>query len=337
MTDVTLALPFSLPPPELAPDLARHLKTPALAALLSKTASTHLEQDDAGIRHLPHERWLARQLGAGAPAFASLAMRGFGLDPAGGGWFMVHPAHIEIARSHLLLNDLRQLALSDAHSRSLFDAVLPLLGESGVDMLYGEAGTWFMRCAAWEGIDTASPDAAAGLDISFFLPTGARSAALRRLQNEIQMLWHDHPANREREGQRLVPVNAIWTWSADGAHAGPASRLFTCGATGWMDALARASGGRMLDVEDIAAAAGGILWCGQLEAPAIAQDWSGWVVAMQELETRCFAPLLAAVRSGAVRRARIVLTGRDKLLETGTTALAQRKFWRPANLGALLA
>lgn len=335
MTDVTLVLPFSLPPPPLAPDLARHLKAPALAALLSKTTSSREPADEGGIRHLPHERWLARFLGGDAarPAFAHAAMRGFGLDPAGGNWFIVTPGHIEIARSHLLLNDPARLALSEAHSRALCEAARPYVEELGMQLVYGDAGAWFLRADAWQDLETASPEAAAGLDISFFLPAGDDSAAYRKLQNEIQMLWHDHPANREREAQRLPAVNAFWPWAAGGASA--SAPMFTSGASSWMDALAASTGGGKA-APGAAVSGTRTIWCAELQSPALAEDWSAWIVAMQALENDRFAPLLASLRAGEVRRITLVLTGRDKLVEVTTTALAQRKFWRRATLDTLL-
>lgn len=336
MTDVTLVLPFSLPPPALAPDLARHLKVPALAALLSKTTSKREAADESGIRHLPHERWLARFLGGdpARPAFANAAMRGYGLDPAGGNWFIVTPGHIEIARSHLLLNDPSRLALSEAHSRALCDAARPYVEELGMQLVYADAATWFLRADGWRDIDTASPDAAAGLDISFFLPTGADAAAYRKLQNEIQMLWHDHPANREREAQRLPVVNAFWPWAAGPAGSAARAPLFTSGAATWMDALAAPTGGGKAAGPSGAASA--VYWCAQLQAPALAEDWSAWIVALQSLENDWFAPLLARLRGGDVRRITLVLAGRDRLVEVTTTPLAQRKFWRRPTLDTLL-
>jgi hypothetical protein len=56
---------------------------------------------------------------------------------------------------------------------------------------------------------------------------------------------------------------------------------------------------------------------------------------MQHLESALFAPLLAAVKDGRVRALRLVLSSREGLLESTTTPLAQRKFWRRPTLDAL--
>ncbi|HEY1042229.1 MAG TPA: hypothetical protein VGE60_00040 [Telluria sp.] len=329
MSHTTLVLPFSLAPKELASDLARHLKAPALATLLSKTATEQEKPGPGSVRLLPHELWLSRALGADAhtPAFAPAVLRGYGFDPEDGYWFIVNPAHIEIARSHLLLNDMRQLALTEAHSRALFETARPYFEESGLALAYGDAGTWFLRADDWSGLDTASPDAAAGLDISFFMPAGAAAIRFRKLQNEIQMLWHEHPANVERESAGQLPVNAFWPWSGAGGRSLPLVPFHTSSTQPWLDALAIASGGGMADPQ-AAFSKCAIVYCDHLSAAAIGGDWSAWIGAMEALEREWFAPALTALQTGGAARISLVLSNRELLVETTTTRFSLHKFWR---------
>ncbi|TFW33062.1 hypothetical protein [Massilia horti] len=348
MAHITLVLPFALPAPEFATDLARALKAPALAALLSRTVSTRLTPADPKIRALPHETWLARTLGLhldGQPAFARAAMRGYGLDPVDGTWFIVNPAHIEIARSHLLMSDLRHLHLSDEDSRALFDAARPSFDEAGHAAAYGDANTWFLRADDWAGMDTASPDAAVGMNLTDWMPLGQRALAFRKLQNEIQMVWHTHPSNASRAEHGLAPVNALWLWSGAptsiDAHpaATPKSGAYADIATFEVPSWLAALGTRKLATLDpIASDAQNdtLLVCGNVAAPAIAADWSSWLEQMQRLEAELFAPLLAALTKGSVKDIRLVLSHRDGLAEFTTTALAQRKFWRRPTLDRLI-
>src|SRR5471032_934777 len=145
MIQITLALPFALPPPELAPDLRRALKTPALAALLSRTSRQTLSAAEDGARVLPHEAWLARALGLGSNSdsapLATAVMRGYAQAPADGHWFIVQPIHVQMARTHLTLADPRRLRLDDADSRALFELARPYFEESGKPLLYGDADT----------------------------------------------------------------------------------------------------------------------------------------------------------------------------------------------------
>ena len=338
MSHVTLVLPFSLPPKELAPDMARHVAAPSLAALVSKTAREQVGAVPGSVRQLPHEPWLGLALGGiePFPAFARMAMRGAGIDPGDGYWFLVHPTHIEIARSHLLVNDVRQLGLAEAHSRALFETARPYFEDSGYTLAYADATTWFLRADDWKDLNTASPDAAAGLDISFFMPEGQSAPRFRKLQNEIQMLWHEHPANLERAAKGQAAVNAFWPWAANGNRAAKGATLITSGAQPWLDKLAAGTGGGALDAAAVLAGSGTrIVYCDQLSAPAIAGDWSAWIHAMNALENAWFAPVLAALKAGSVERVSVVLSGRETLLETTTNRLAQRKFWRRATLDKL--
>ncbi len=329
MTQITLVLPFALPPPDLAQDLLRALKAPALATLLSRTERRTSPADDSA-HALPHELWLARALGLaddGQPAFARAAMRGFNLEHGDGTWFIVNPAHFAISRSHLLMSDPRGLQLSSAHSRALFDTAKPYFDDIGKTLLYGDAATWFMRADDWAGLQTASPDSAVGLNLTEWLPHGDKSIDYRKLQNEIQMLWYEHPANAEREQRGLQPVNAFWPWSPTVA-APAAPRLHAADdAQPWLAALAKR---RDITPAQLPSAEDSLLVCDSLSAPALAGEWAGWLGQFQRLDDALFAPL--AERSEVT----LVLTRRDAICEYTTTNMAKLKFWRRPSLDPLL-
>ena len=329
MTQITLVLPFALPPPELAQDLLRALKAPALATLLSRTERRSTPVDDSALA-LPHELWLARALGLlhdKQPAFARAAMRGFQLEPGDGAWFIVNPAHIAISRSHLLMSDLRGLQLSEAHSRALFDTAKPYVDEAGKQLLYGDAATWFLRADEWAALQTASPDSAVGLNLTEWLPQGDKSIEYRKLQNEIQMLWYEHPANAEREQRGLQPVNAFWPWSPAPAEAAAARLHAADDAPPWLCALASE---RDITPSQLPAGEDALFVCDSLSAPALAGEWAGWLSQFQRLDQALLAPLLT--RSEVT----LVMTRRDALLEFSTTNMAKLKFWRRPSLEALL-
>ena len=339
MAHITLVLPFALPLPEFAPDLVRALDAPAFAALLSRGGGVERPAAGDASHLLPHEGWLLRALGladGGRAAVAGAALRGFGLDPAGGAWYVASPGHIQVARSHLMMADPRQLDLPEDDSRALFAAARALCEDAGHTLAWGDAGTWFLRADGWSGFSTATPDTVVGMDLTDFMPKNLEARPMRRLQNEVQMAWHAHPVNAAREARRLPVVNAFWLWGAGGADAVPATAppLVTWKAPGWLAALgqARQEAAGLLDPLP---AGDAILVAGNLAEAALAADWGAWVHEMQYLERQLFAPLLAAVKDGRVRSLRLVLCSREGLLETSTSALAQRKFWRKPTLDAL--
>jgi hypothetical protein len=359
MAHISLVLPFALPAPEFAPDLVRALEAPALAALLSRASNGAFHPLEATARVLPHELWIARALGLAhgtAPGIAASSMRGYGLDPADGTWFVVNPAHIQISHSHLMMGDTRQLDLREDEGRALFETARACCEEAGHALLYGAPDTWFLRADDWDGIQTASPDAAVGMNLTDWVPTGNQSRAFRKLQNEVQVSWYTHPVNAARESRGQAPINAIWPWggaSVAAEHAqklvaraagklGPRPAVSTYAAPGWLTALAD----QRLDTLDGIAArladagdnteGGRLLVCGSTAAPAIAADWHGWLQEMHALEAALFAPLLAALKQGRIKAVRLVLSHRDGHLDTTTTPMAQRKFWRRPTLERLI-
>ena len=337
MAHITLVLPFALPLPEFAPDLVRALQAPALSALLSRTSTARRAPKADTAHALPHETWLARELGLGddgAIPFAVAAMRGFGLDSGAGRWYIVTPAHIQIARSHLMMADTRQVSLDDADGRALFDAAKGLCEEIGHELRYGDAHTWFLRADDWTGFETASPDTVANMDLTDFMPKGAGAQAYRRLQNEVQMAWHAHPVNAAREARRLPVVNAFWVWGASAQSQLPPAKMATYAVPGWLAALGQQRLDSLDRLDDVLAQ-GGLLVAGNLGEAALAADWNGWLQGMQHLEENLFAPLLAAVKDGRVRELRLVLSSREALADYTTTAMAQRKFWRRPTLDSL--
>ena len=353
MNQLTLVLPFALPTAELAADLLKVLQAPALAALLSRTSNCNLETFDNTNRLLPHEAWLAHALGlAFAPngeatqaAFAAQAMRGYGLTPEPGArYFLLHPAHLAIARSHISLEDLRQLKLSEADGRALFDIAAPYFDEIGQPLAYGDAGTWFMRADAWSDLQCATPDGATTQDLSVWMPEGEHARAARRLQNEVQMLWHEHPVNAAREERGLKAINSFWIWggSLATAESAPAparcaASLHTKDAPGWLAALAEPSRRHASPSSVLADQSDAIVVLGGLVEAAQAQEWGMWLQQLQALEADWFVPLLAALKDGRLGQLRLVLSHRDAWLACSTSKHAQRKFWHAITLNKLKA
>jgi hypothetical protein len=248
--------------------------------------------------------------------------------------------------------DLRHLQISEDDGRALFASAKAAFGETGHSLEYGDARTWFMRADDWADLETASPDTAVGMNLMDWMPSGPRSIAYRKLQNEVQMAWYTDPANAAREARGLPPVNAFWLWSgtpaAQGAvvpaqagtqliHQEPRSSpsVLAFEVPGWLSALSTHKlstlGGIATDISNNT-----LLVCGNVAAPAIAADWNGWLQQMQRLEAELFAPLLAALMRGEVKDIRLVLSHRSAHAEFTTTALAQRKFWRRPTLDRLI-
>ncbi|WP_229633676.1 hypothetical protein [Duganella qianjiadongensis] len=335
---MTVVLPFALPPTELAGDLIRVLETPAFATLLSRHKRLQTRIVDSESRALPHEIWLAQQTsqpGAGI-ALAARAMQAYALGAAAqqGYWFMVQPCHLQLARTHLLLADQRHLNLSEAESRALYDSARPSFEQHGGSLLYATPQLWFWRADGWASLDTATPDAAVTQNVADWMPEGEHARSCRRLQNEIQMAWHEHPVNQAREARGAALINACWIWGgAEAAHAARAP-LAIAGGPDWMQALAD-SAWRQPDVQQLLAAPRPLLLPG-LIGPAQAGEWSLWLERMHAIEQEWLAPLLLALRSGQLNQLTLLLNDRERTLQVDCTRMGLHAFWRKCNLDNLI-
>jgi hypothetical protein len=347
MPQLDILLPFSFPSPELAADLLRALRLPAFSLLAARGSAGPLQTSEDFAHALPHEAWLARRFGlqdgmeqGGSPPVAPAAMAAAGLEADSGQWFMLQPAHLHVARDHLVLTDRRQLALEEAESRALFDSAYSLFEEASMPLRYGDAHTWFLRSDDWRGLKTATMDAACGRNIDIWMPKGAGERAWRKLQNEVQMEWHAHPVNEVRAGHGAKPINSVWLWGGgEAGHAMPQPVYSHVWAPGWPGALAAGVGSSMpADAGALLATAPGrgLLLIDDLSAPALAGDWSAWLEAFHAIEADWLAPLLAGLRAGKLGTLKLVTSDGSRLRETDVSRLALKKFWLQPSLARLV-
>jgi hypothetical protein len=349
MRHLDFLLPFSLPSPDLASDLLRALRLPSFALLAARAKAGRLQVNDGFARALPHEAWLAGRFSlqagladGGSPPVAPAAMAACGLEAGQGRWFMLQPAHLHVARDHLVLTDPRQLPLDEHDSRKLFDSARALLAEVGVPLLYGDARTWFLRAGDWRGLQTSTVDAACGHNIDIWMPKGPDERAWRKLQNEVQMEWHAHPVNEAREARGFKPVNSVWLWGGGepGADVPASDYSHAWGLGGWTGALAASvpAASAQADAASVIGAAPtrGLLMVDTLTAPALAGDWSAWLDAWHAIEADWLAPLLAALQAGKLDALTLVLGDGTRLLDLAASRASLRKFWVQPSLARLL-
>lgn len=347
MNQLDLFLPFALMPQEMARDLLRELKMPALAMLLARGKPVLHQSNEDFSRALPHELLLAQCFGLPptqgncSPQLAASVIRALGLQVQSGFWFIVQPAHLHIARDHLVLTDPRQLNLSEQDSCALFETVQPLFEESGKTLLYGDASTWLLRADDWQTLQTSTPDAASGHNIDIWMPHGEQARDWRRLQNEVQMHWHTHTVNDAREERGLKPVNSLWLWGGASAPAQtPANEstvLFTAGDQPTLFAAAATKANFVSSLQDIFAAQvpNGVLMLDNLIAPALAGDWAEWLERFHALESTWFAPLLTARQTGKLEKVSVTLSDNTTINSYAIGKTSLHKFWRTPSLARL--
>jgi hypothetical protein len=252
-----------------------------------------------------------------------------GLNKESGYWFVVQPVHLHVARDHLVLTDYRQLNLSESEAKTLFDAAHPLFEEQNQRLVFGSKDYWFMQADAWADFRTCTPDAACGHNIDVWSPSGGSAREWRRLQNEVQMLWHQHPLNDAREENNCPRVNGLWLWGGSQANESSpdlfnlrtlASHLKTTHQT--YDSSSNEPSTHILD---------------SLSTAALADDWSSWLHNMSVIDHDYLAPALAALDSGQLEVVNVILSDSTRLVHWSIARNSLRKFWAKPSLTRLAA
>lgn len=362
-THLTLIVPFSVPPGAdtegldepngtgggIAGALLRQLELPALGKLLTRAGATARERhgqgyDPTALRSLPHERWLAARAGldtARVPTAPYMRLADHGGAAAGRdeqSWVCLQPVHIHAARDHLVLMDPALLTLDAAESAALREAIGPLLDDSGIALDAPHPGRWYLPEAVFGPLDATPPLRAAGRNIDVWMQSGPRERDWRRLQNEIQMTWFDHPVNQAREASGALPVNSVWLHGGGALRPVPRLADTVLADDPLLRGLALAGGAACRPLPSSLAAlasetsqhADGSAMA-LLDACAsayIAEDWGSWIERLHALEADWFAPALAALEAGRLQALTLVLGGDDHHAEFTVRRGDLRKFWR---------
>ncbi len=256
------------PPAPLAPR-----QSPALDHVLRHWQARPRAATDTSTLTPPHERAWAEALGwqgeDGALPWAARNARLDGIEVGSHTWGQITPVHARVGSDGVHLADPETLALDTPASRDFLAVLCPLFEAEGLGLVWGAPLRWYARHPSLQGLATASLDRVAGRNVDGWLPRQAAARPLRRLQNEAQMLLHEHPLNLAREAASALPVNSFW--------------LSGCGV-----AQAESLGAVTLDE--------------RLRGPFLSADAAAWQAAWRALEAEALAPLVAAGERGdAVR------------------------------------
>jgi hypothetical protein len=346
MTHLTLIVPFSVPPgagddatDDVVPGaLLRQLELPALGKLLTRATSGQRERhDDPWLRSLPHERWLAGKAGldtARVPMapYMRLADSG-GAAPAGSeAWTCLQLVHIHAARDHLVLIHPDQLGVRDAEAASLHAAIEPLLREANITLEAPCPSRWYLPEAVFGPLDATTPLRATGRNIDIWLQEGERARDWRRLQNEIQMTWFDHPVNQAREAAGELSINSVWLYGGGAMQAVPKLADTILASDPFLVGLGLAGGSRIAAIPagfaGVPAEGAVIAMLDNATEAHIAEDWGLWIERMHALDADWFAPALQALGDGSIEAITLVLGGENHFAEFTVRRADLRKFWR---------
>ena len=124
--------------------------------------------------------------------------------------------HLHATRDHVVLMDPSLLQITPEEEIALRTSVRETL-----EHFLGSVGEfyphrWIYPAKEFTDLLTHTPFLASGLNIDIWMPKDNHTHGLakkwRRLQNEIQMIWHDHPVNEARLARGELTVNSVWLY-----------------------------------------------------------------------------------------------------------------------------
>jgi hypothetical protein len=241
-----------------------------------------------------------------------------------GGWLRADPVHLRPDMGKLLLYDAPTFALTLAEAVRMTEEINSAPVEDGLRVLVGrDPGRWYLHLASVPAIRTFPPTAASGQHIDPFLPAGPDARHWHRLANDIQMVLHHSALNAAREARGEPPVNSVWFWGCGALP--PLRSSWTAVVTDFPTAagLAMAAGTPCAEPEPLhLPMTGRSLYVPALGHDAVLHgDASEWRERIQALDSVCLAPLLAAVRRGALAAITVHLPG-------AAYTLRRRDLWR---------
>ena len=162
---------------------------------------------------LPQERFLVGEKLPIAPVLL-LGQNDFLVDP-NQVIACLQPVHLHATRDHLILMAQSQIDLTAEESTELLRAALPLIEEDfGQAILFQGQRDWFIPAGPFASLATHTIDQAHGRNIDWWMPRDTSELGIaklwRKLQNEIQMLWHIDPINEERAQRGFPSINSLW-------------------------------------------------------------------------------------------------------------------------------
>lgn len=127
----------------------------------------------------------------------------------------LQPVHFHATRDHLILMAQSQIDLTANESAKLLQLALPFIEEDfGSKVIFQGQRNWFIPAGPFASLATHSIDQAHGRNIDWWMPRDTSEVGIaklwRKLQNEVQMLWHIDPVNEEREQRGSPSINSLW-------------------------------------------------------------------------------------------------------------------------------
>ncbi len=225
--------------------------------------------------------------------------------PAPRSCLRAYPVHLRADSGGLQLFDSSAFALTDQEGEALTATLNDHLAADQYRIVCGAAKRWYLLSDQLPRLDTTALPQARARRLPAMPYGGGDAGIWTRSINEIQMLLHNHPVNRQRAQQGQPAVNSLWLW---GGGAPAAALSCACDQllsdSAYARGLARHAGVTHADLpagveallSDPAAGRRRLIVLEACRDAAAYQQIDAWMSAMGRLERDWFAPLVEALR-----------------------------------------
>jgi hypothetical protein len=256
-----IAIKNALPPEGYAPSLATALERrhPWLAQWFATRIATVFEWPWRVHGCTPSEglelRLAKYPSNSDLPIGAALGPYLAGVTDTNQRVWLIDMCSTVIGQDRAALVALPDLDISAEESKALWQVALPLFDDATAGFTLEPLSTGRARLDGPlpNPEKSISPMALNGQDIGDWWPTGPLWQPWRRLLNELQMTWHEHPVNEARSARGQAPINGVWLYG---------------GGMGWQPASHSPT-----------------TWCDELTQAARDGDWHQWVESWQALQS----------------------------------------------------
>jgi len=254
---------------------------------------------------------------SGTPIAPIIAL-GAGIDIDADYIMAADPVHLVADRDDVGLTQ-RVDDLSVDEASTLADLLNAHFAPDGLRFVAARPDAWFVRLPRAFDVATTPVDAVRGRGIYPFLPQGRDGAALRRWQNEIQMLLYEHPMNAAREARNATPVTGFWLWGGGSREQPADAPLIDAFAPNvrladLLRGLARLGGGTfetLVDGDTLERIAGTVR-TGTSNAPlVVALPAIGDVAALRAFDMQWLTPALDLLAGHAITSLNVIADGGD--------------------------
>lgn len=314
-------------------DEYRNMRVPALEALLCKAETRPIQANN-------YYQWLCQSFGVEGLPIAPITLQADGHEAGKSYWLRADPVHLRIQRDEMFLFDAYAAPLNQTEADAFCVTLNQHFQNDGLQFIASSPDRWYVKLEDEPALTTATLDQVCGNNIDALMPSGTESALWRQRMNEAQMLLFEHPVNIARETRRELPINSVWFWGGGFMPLNSRSDytqvfsddIFARGLaqSAQIKAQTLASYSLPTATNAVKSDMKNIIIINKLHNTMLYGEISKWRDAHERLDLEWFAPLLAALKSGAMDSLTMIDPNHFKPREFVITKSSLRKFWHRA-------